>query len=104
MATSSALNRSYDGFAIRRKDRDRACGREFVEIAPPRNRGFFRPTSSGSTISAVSVSRGCGIGDAKIRRNGCRRDFQLLTNTAGLKFDPSHVHVYADSLLVEGTA
>jgi glycerol transport system ATP-binding protein len=24
--------------------------------------------------------------------------------TAGLVFDPSHVHVYADSLLVEGSA
>ena len=25
-------------------------------------------------------------------------------DTAGLVFDPSHVHVYADSRLVEGTA
>jgi glycerol transport system ATP-binding protein len=30
--------------------------------------------------------------------------FSVPDKSAGLKFDPSHVHVYADSLLVEGTA
>ena len=29
--------------------------------------------------------------------------FSAPGNAAGLVFDPSHVHVYADSLLVEGT-
>jgi glycerol transport system ATP-binding protein len=29
--------------------------------------------------------------------------FSIPGNEAGLLFDPSHVHVYADSLLVEGT-
>jgi glycerol transport system ATP-binding protein len=30
--------------------------------------------------------------------------FSTNSNTAGLRFDASHVHVYADSRLVEGTA
>jgi glycerol transport system ATP-binding protein len=30
--------------------------------------------------------------------------FSVPGNTAGLKFDPAHVHVYANSLLVEGAA
>jgi glycerol transport system ATP-binding protein len=43
------------------------------------------------------------IGDAKFAAR-VPPGFSVSGETAGLVFDPSHVHVYADSLLVEGTA
>jgi len=43
------------------------------------------------------------LGDAKLAARA-PAGFTSSDGTAGLKFDPSHVHVYADSLLVEGAA
>ena len=43
------------------------------------------------------------LGDAKLAARA-PAGFTSPDGTAGLKFDPSHVHVYADSLLVEGAA
>jgi glycerol transport system ATP-binding protein len=43
------------------------------------------------------------IGDAKFAAR-VPPGFSVSGETAGLVFNPSHVHVYADSRLVEGTA
>src|SRR5262249_56385223 len=43
------------------------------------------------------------VGDAKLAAR-VPPGFATNSNSAGLKFDPAHVHVYADSRLVEGTA
>jgi glycerol transport system ATP-binding protein len=43
------------------------------------------------------------IGDAKFAAR-VPPGFSVPEKTAGLVFDPSHVHIYADSLLVEGSA
>ena len=43
------------------------------------------------------------LGDAKLAARA-PAGFTGADGTAGLKFDPSHVHVYADSILVEGAA
>jgi glycerol transport system ATP-binding protein len=43
------------------------------------------------------------IGDAKFAAR-VPPGIEIPGETAGLVFDPSHVHVYADSRLVEGTA
>ena len=85
-----------------REDRDRrAAGIRRRRAA--RRRACCRPISSGSTISAASVSRAFASATRNSPR-GCRRDFRFRTTTAGLVFDPAHVHVYADSRLVEGAA
>jgi glycerol transport system ATP-binding protein len=43
------------------------------------------------------------VGDAKLAAR-VPPGFAIPGETAGLKFDPSHVHVYSDSVLVEGKA
>jgi glycerol transport system ATP-binding protein len=43
------------------------------------------------------------VGDAKFAAR-VPPGFSASDGAAGLKFDPAHVHVYADSRLVEGTA
>ena len=43
-----------------------------------------------------------GGGDAKFAAR-VPAGFSVPDNVAGLVFDAAHVHVYADSLLVEGT-
>ncbi len=43
------------------------------------------------------------IGDAKFAAR-VPPGFSVSGNEVGLVFDPAHVHVYADSHLVEGTA
>jgi glycerol transport system ATP-binding protein len=43
------------------------------------------------------------VGDARLAAR-VPPGFSVSGDTAGLIFDPAHVHVYADSILVEGTA
>ena len=43
------------------------------------------------------------VGDAKFAAR-VPPGFSVPDNAAGLVFDPAHVHVYADSRLVEGVA
>ena len=43
------------------------------------------------------------VGDARLAAR-VPNGFAVNGGTAGLRFDPAHVHVYADSVLVEGTA
>ena len=43
------------------------------------------------------------VGDAKLAAR-VPPGFANGGNSAGLRFDPTHVHVYADSRLVEGAA
>ena len=43
------------------------------------------------------------IGDAKFAAR-VPPGFSVSDNSVGLVFDPAHVHVYADSRLVEGVA
>ena len=96
-----ALNRSYDALPAGAKI-EIGVRPEFVELAPPPP-GCCPPTSSGSTISAASASRAFASATSSLQR-ACRRASRVPTRSAALKFDPAHVHVYADSLLVEGAA
>ena len=76
---------------------------EFVDVARARIGPVVRHASSASTISAASASPASALATPNSPR-ACRRDFPVPDETAGLVFDPAHVHVYADSLLVEGKA
>ena len=53
--------------------------------------------------SAASASRAFESATPNSRR-AVPPGFSVPGNAAGLVFDPSHVHVYADSRLVEGSA
>ena len=87
--------------ACRRARRSRsACGRNSSTSRRPRP-GCCRPRSSASTISAASASRGFASATRNSPR-ACRRDFRSPATRPDCVFDPSHVHVYADSRLVEG--
>jgi glycerol transport system ATP-binding protein len=75
---------------------------EFVDVAPPAPGLLSANIERIDDLGRVRFAR-VRIGDANSPR-ACRRDFRPGGKTAGLVFDPSHVHVYADSRLVEGAA
>ena len=96
------LHRNYDVPAGGRQDRDRrAPGIRQCRSAGVR--ACCRPISSASTISAASASRGFASATPNSPR-ACRRDFPFPTTRPGWCSIPRHVHVYADSRLVEGVA
>ncbi len=95
-----ALNRSYDGLPRPQRSRS-ACGRN-SSMSPRPRPACCRPRSSGSTISAASASPASASATPN-SPPACRRDFPCRT-IPGWCSIPPHVHVYADSLLVEGAA
>ena len=98
IGAASQLRRAAGG----REDRDRrAAGIRRCRGA--RVRPAVGRRSSASTISAASASPA----SASATRNSppaCRRDFPSPTTRPGWCSIPPHVHVYADSRLVEGAA
>jgi glycerol transport system ATP-binding protein len=93
------LNRNYDGLPPGAKI-EIGVRPEFVSVAPP-----------GSSLLAANIERIDDLGRvrfARVRVGDVKfaarvpAGFSVPDNTAGLVFEPSHVHVYADSLLVEG--
>ena len=96
-----ALNRSYERLPASARI-EVGVRPEFVEIAPP-----------APNLLAANIERIDDLGRlrfAHVRVGDVRFSakvppgFSTAGNSAGLVFDPSRVHVYADSLLVEGTA
>src|SRR5260370_864183 len=75
---------------------------EFVEVAPPTPGLLSANIERIDDLGSIRFAR-VRIGDAKFAAK-VPPGFSVPGNTAGLVFDPSHVHVYADSLLVEGAA
>ena len=75
---------------------------EFVDVAPPAPNLLSARIERIDDLGRIRFAR-VRIGDAKFAAR-VPPGFSVAGNTAGLKFDPSHVHVYADSILVEGAA
>ena len=75
---------------------------EFVEIASP---APDRLTANIERIDDLGRVRFAHVRVGDIRFSAkVPPGFSVPGNNAGLVFDPSRVHVYADSLLVEGSA
>jgi glycerol transport system ATP-binding protein len=96
-----ALTRSYDRLP--------AGGRieigvrpEFVDVEAPAPGLLTARIERIDDLGRVRFAH-VRIGDAKFAAR-VPPGFSTGGNSAGLRFDPAHVHVYADSRLVEGTA
>jgi glycerol transport system ATP-binding protein len=96
-----ALDRSYDalpaGATIEIGVRP-----EFVEIALPAPGLLSTNIERIDDLGRVRFAR-VRVGDAKIAAR-VPPGLSSPDNAAALKFDPAHIHVYADSRLVEGAA
>lgn len=95
------LNRSYDNLPIGAKI-EIGVRPEFVEVAAPAPGLLSAKIERIDDLGRVRFAR-VRIGDVKFAAK-VPNDFSVPDNTAGLVFDPAHIHVYADSLLVEGRA
>src|SRR3981189_1810062 len=96
-----ALNRSYDGLPSGARI-EVGVRPEFVDVAAPAPGLLSANIERIDDLGRVRFAR-VRIGDAKFAAR-VPPGFSIPGDTAGLVFDPSHVHVYADSRLVEGTA
>jgi glycerol transport system ATP-binding protein len=96
-----ALNRSYDqlppGANIEVGVRP-----EFVTVEPPAPELLTANIERIDDLGRVQFAR-VRIGDVKFNAR-VPPGFSIPDRQAGLRFDPSRVHVYADSRLVEGAA
>ena len=95
------LNRSYDNLPIGAKI-EIGVRPEFVEVAAPAPGLLSAKIERIDDLGRVRFAR-VRIGDVKFAAK-VPNDFSVPGNAAGLVFDPAHIHVYADSLLVEGRA
>ena len=75
---------------------------EFVNVAAPASGLLSADIERIDDLGRVRFAR-VRVGDAKFAAR-VPPGFSVPDNTVGLVFDPSHVHVYADSRLVEGVA
>jgi glycerol transport system ATP-binding protein len=75
---------------------------EFVDIAPPGPGLLSAMIERIDDLGRVRFAR-VRVGDARLSAR-VPPDFSVPDNSAGLIFNPARVHVYADSLLVEGAA
>ncbi|MBR0795520.1 ABC transporter ATP-binding protein [Bradyrhizobium jicamae] len=75
---------------------------EFVDVAAPASGLLSATIERIDDLGRIQFAR-VRIGDAKFAAR-VPPGFSISGNTAGLVFDPAHVHVYADSHLVEGVA
>ena len=96
-----ALNRSYDTLPPGAKI-EVGVRPEFVDVAAPAPGLLSANIERIDDLGRVRFAR-VRIGDAKFAAR-VPPGFSVSGETAGLVFNPSHVHVYADSRLVEGTA
>jgi glycerol transport system ATP-binding protein len=95
------LERSYDGLPSGAKI-EIGVRPEFVDVAPPAPGLLSANIERIDDLGRVRFAR-VRVGDAKFNAR-VPAGFSIPGSTAGLVFDPSHIHVYADSLLVEGAA
>ncbi|WP_448041645.1 ABC transporter ATP-binding protein [Bradyrhizobium liaoningense] len=96
-----ALNRAYDNLPAGSKI-EIGVRPEFVEVVAPAPGLLTAKIERIDDLGRIRFAR-VRVGDAKLAARA-PAGFTSADGTAGLKFDPSHVHVYADSLLVEGAA
>ncbi|MCA1373328.1 MULTISPECIES: ABC transporter ATP-binding protein [unclassified Bradyrhizobium] len=96
-----ALNRSYDNLPAGAKI-EIGVRPEFVEVVAPTPGLLTARIERIDDLGRIRFAR-VRVVDAKLAARA-PGGFASADGTAGLKFDPSHVHVYADSLLVEGAA
>ena len=75
---------------------------EFVDVATPAPGLLSAKIERIDDLGRMRFAR-VRVGDAKFAAR-LPQGFSPSGDTAGLRFDPAHVHVYVDSLLVEGTA
>ncbi|MES2751911.1 MAG: ABC transporter ATP-binding protein [Pseudomonadota bacterium] len=94
-----ALNRTYDSLPLGAKI-EIGVRPEFVHVAPPAQGLLSAQIERIDDLGRVRFAR-VRIGDAKFAAR-VPAGFSIPDNEAGLVFDPAHIHVYADSLLVEG--
>ena len=95
------LNRVYDSLPAGAKI-EIGVRPEFVEVATPAPGLLSAKIERIDDLGRVRFAR-VRIGDVKFAAK-VPNGFSVPDNTAGLVFDPAHIHVYADSLLVEGRA
>jgi glycerol transport system ATP-binding protein len=96
-----ALNRAYDHLPAGAKI-EIGVRPEFVEAVAPAPGLLTAKIERIDDLGRIRFAR-ARLGDAKLAARA-PAGFTSSDNTAGLKFDPAHIHVYADSLLVEGAA
>ena len=96
-----ALNRSYDNLPAGAKI-EIGVRPEFVEVVAPAPGLLTAKIERIDDLGRIRFAR-TRLGDAKLAARA-PAGFTSSDGTAGLKFDPAHIHVYADSLLVEGAA
>ena len=96
-----ALNRSYHRLPSGAKI-EIGVRPEFVEIAPAAPGLLAANIERIDDLGRIRFAR-VRIGNAKLAAR-VPPSLSIPDNAAGLLFDPSHVHVYADSVLVEGSA
>jgi len=75
---------------------------EFVDVAPPASGLLSATIERIDDLGRIRFAR-VRVGDAKFAAR-VPPGFSVPDNIAGLVFDPAHVHVYADGILVEGVA
>ncbi|MCA6106421.1 ABC transporter ATP-binding protein [Bradyrhizobium cenepequi] len=75
---------------------------EFVDVAPPASGLLSAMIERIDDLGRIRFAR-VRVGDSKFAAR-VPPGFSVPDNMAGLVFDPAHVHVYADSRLVEGVA
>ena len=95
------LNRAYDNLPAGAKI-EIGVRPEFVEVVAPVPGLLTARIERIDDLGRIRFAR-VRVGDAKLAARA-PAGFTSADGTAGLKLDPSHVHVYADSLLVEGAA
>jgi glycerol transport system ATP-binding protein len=93
------LERSYDALPANAKI-EIGVRPEFVEIVPPAPGLLSTNIERIDDLGRVRFAR-VRIGEVKIAAR-VPPGFSSPDNAAALKFDPAHIHVYADSRLVEG--
>ena len=96
-----ALNRNYDRLPAGAKI-EVGVRPEFVEIARPAPNLLTANIERIDDLGRVRFAH-VRVGDTRFSAK-VPPGFSASGNDAGLVFDPSRVHVYADSLLVEGEA
>jgi glycerol transport system ATP-binding protein len=96
-----ALNRSYDSLPEGAKI-EVGVRPEFVDIANPAPNLISASIERIDDLGRVRFAR-LRVGDAKFAAR-VPPGFEVPNGVAGLVFDPARVHVYANSLLVEGSA
>jgi glycerol transport system ATP-binding protein len=96
-----ALERSYDNLPAGARI-EIGVRPEFVDVATPAPGLISANIERIDDLGRIRFAR-LRIGDVKFAAR-VPPGFSVSGNVAGLAFDPSRVHVYADSLLVEGKA